>query len=61
MEKMREMGLCGHDEAAARVLQARSGGEADFERRRLHQSTESAGTPWEEQPGGSGEWGATMP
>lgn len=32
-----------------------------FCRSRLHQSTESAGTPWEEQPGGSGEWGATMP
>lgn len=30
MEKIREMGLFGHDEAAVRVLHAQSGGEADF-------------------------------
>lgn len=62
VEGRRKIGLCGNDEVVARVPRSRSGGEeAVIMCARWHQSAESAETPWKEQRGGSGEWGATMP
>lgn len=61
VEERRKIGLCGHDEVVARAPRLQSGREAAvIMRARWHQSAESAETPWEEQRGGSGEWGATM-
>lgn len=62
VEERRKIGLRGHDEVVAQASHLQSGREAAFiMRARWHQSAESAETPWEEQRGGSGEWGATMP